>query len=119
MSFGKKLKQLRFIHQLNQTKMIERLNVSQSVYSRYENDDKSVTENDDFVKRVAGEFDVTCKWLINDDGDKTISENVGNSTAEIKQLESCYSLPKDFMEVYFKQQQQMLEMILNKLGGGK
>ena len=120
MSFGKKLKMLRVINKLNQTEMMQRLTVSQPVYSRYENDEKEVTENDEFVKRVAEEFDVTSKWLIAENDSTNIFESGSISTSAngLGQIENYYNLPKDFMDAYLKQQQQMLEMILNKIGGG-
>jgi transcriptional regulator with XRE-family HTH domain len=43
MSFGRKLKMIRIEHNYDQKKMIEILNTSQPVYSRYENDEKIVT----------------------------------------------------------------------------
>jgi transcriptional regulator with XRE-family HTH domain len=113
MSFGKKLLALRIKHNLNQNKMSERLNISQPVYSRYENDEKEVTESDDFVKRVAEEFDVTRKWLLSKEDNAVFESFVSNNNSP---LENYYNLPKDFMDVYFRQQQQMLEKILNVLG---
>jgi transcriptional regulator with XRE-family HTH domain len=94
-------------NKLNQNEMSLKLNVSQPVYSRYENGDKEVDEKDEFVKQVAIEFDVTRKWLLNGD-DITNNEESHNSATE-----SYYNLPKDFMAAYFKQQQLMLEQILN------
>ena len=81
MSFGKKLKMLRVINKLNQTEMMQRLTVSQPVYSRYENDEKEVTENDEFVKRVVEEFDVTSKWLIAENDSTNIFESGSISTS--------------------------------------
>lgn len=119
MSFGKKLKTLRVYNQLDQIKMSQRLNVSQSVYSRYENDEKEVKETDEFVKRVAEEFDVTKSWLLTEnDNSFLLGKNSSPAgTYPTGQIDNYYNLPKDFMDAYFKQQQQMLEMILNKLGG--
>lgn len=110
MSFGKKLKTLRFIQQLDQNTMCKRLSVSQPVYSRYENDEKQVNENDEFVKRVAKEFGVPIKSLVGED------DAVANfETTSDAKTEYYYNLPKDFMDAYFKQQQQMLEQILTVL----
>ena len=119
MSFGKKLKMLRMSHNLDQNSMGQRLNVSQPVYSRFENDKIALEENNDFVRRVIEEFTVTQKWLMSDDNNSTILESGSISTSAngLGQIENYYNLPKDFMDAYFKQQQQMLEMILNKLGG--
>jgi transcriptional regulator with XRE-family HTH domain len=111
MSFGKKLKTLRFTNQLDQNAMSKRLSVSQPVYSRYENDEKQVNENDEFVKRVAKEFGINIKSLVAEDDDTTNFE-----TTAVAKTENYYNLPKDFMDAYFKQQQQMLEQILNVFG---
>jgi len=113
MSFGKKLLTLRVTNNLNQNEMARKLNVSQPVYSRYENDEKDVTENDPFVKRVAEEFDATRKWLLNDDDTSSIEPAKSKGNPNSGTTDNYYSLPKDFMDVYFKQQQQMLEQILS------
>ena len=120
MSFGKKLKTLRVINQLDQNDMCKRLNVSQSVYSRYENDEKKVTENDEFVKRVAEEFDVSTVWLATGDDDAAVLKkgSITGVTNGTVQPENYYTLPKDYMDAFFKHQLHLMEMILNKLGGG-
>ena len=122
MSFGKKLKMLRVINKLNQTEMMQRLTVSQPVYSRYENDEKEVSENDGFVIRVSLEFKVTLEWLF-DENDSSIFITQKTAQPEVvngnEKPESIYTIFKDYIEACFKQQQQMLEMIMNKLGGGK
>ena len=120
MSFGKKLKMLRVINKLNQTEMMQRLTVSQPVYSRYENDEKEVSENDGFVIRVSLEFKVTLEWLF-DENDSSIFITQKTAQPEVvngnEKPESIYTIFKDYIEACFKQQQQMLEMIMNKLGG--
>ena len=87
------------------------------MYSRYENDEKVVNENDAFVNRVTKEFGVTSKSLMAEDGNAAIFEsgNIATAANGMGQIENYYSLPKDFMDAYFKQQQQMLEQILNVL----
>ena len=109
---------LRMSHNLDQNSMGQRLNVSQPVYSRFENDKIALEENNDFVRRVIEEFTVTQKWLMSDDNNSTILESGSISTSAngLGQIENYYNLPKDFMDAYFKQQQQMLEQILNVLG---
>ena len=97
---------LRVTHQLSQNEMIKRLNVSQSVYSRYENDEKEVSENDAFVKCVAMEFDVTRKSLLGDDDESNSDEasnTIANPTA-FGSLKNYYFIPIDLME-------RILEMI--------
>ena len=103
MSFGKKLKMLRFTNQLDQNAMSKRLNVSQPVYSRYENDEKQVNEKDEFVKRVTEEFTVTGKWLLDETSSNTLIETGGitNTANSNGPIENYYSLPKDFMDAYF------------------
>jgi transcriptional regulator with XRE-family HTH domain len=121
MSFGKKLKLIRQREELSQEEMIKRLNVSQSKYSRYERDKKEVTEKDDFVKRVAEEFNVEIKWLVAEDGNQVKPEenNTEVEANNCRQNEKIHIPLKDFMHLYFNQQSQMLQMILNKLGDAK
>ncbi|HOZ79235.1 MAG TPA: helix-turn-helix transcriptional regulator [Ferruginibacter sp.] len=121
MSFGKKLKSIRQREELSQEEMIKRLNVSQSKYSRYERDKKEVTEKDDFVKRVAEEFNVEIKWLVAEDGNQVKPEenNTEIKANNSRQKEKTNIPLKDFMHLYFNQQSQMLQMILNKLGDAK
>jgi len=72
-------------------------------------------ENGDFVRRVIEEFSVTQKYLMSDDNNILDSGNIATIAGGIGQTENYYSLPKDFMDAYFKQQQHMLEQILNVL----
>jgi transcriptional regulator with XRE-family HTH domain len=117
MSFGRKLKMLRVHNGLNQNQMSKRLNISQSVLSRYESDKKRLTEYDDIVQRVVDEFKVSPKWLVAEDGNTTIfqSGSIATGSQGIEQIENYYSVPKEFMYVWFKQLQQLLEQILNLL----
>ncbi|OJU73865.1 MAG: hypothetical protein BGO09_00495 [Bacteroidetes bacterium 47-18] len=123
MKFGTKLKTLRTARNLDQDEMSRLLHVSQSVYSRYENDEKSVKADDAFVQRVAEEFGVSAKWLVNEDSNINItfekdSIHTGatgmSGIGVIGQVENYYSVPKDFMDAFIKQQK-MLEKLLEKL----
>lgn len=115
MNFAKKLLTLRVTNNLNQNEMARKLNVSQPVYSRYESGEKEVRENDDFVKRVAEMFDVTRKWLLDEDDIQLIEQPLLKDLNTAANVGNYYALPKDFMDVYFLQQQQMLEKILTVL----
>jgi len=52
---------------------------------------------------------------MSDDNNILDSGNIATIAGGIGQTENYYSLPKDFMDAYFKQQQHMLEQILNVL----
>ncbi len=121
MSFGKKLKAIRQREELSQEEMIKRLNVSQSKYNRYERGEKEATEKDDFVKRVAEEFKEEIKWLLSEDSNPKKSEDYSTQIkTEGSEHTEKQGIPlKDFMHLYFNQQAQMLQMILNKLGVDK
>lgn len=113
MSFGNKLKILRVSNRLDQETISKKLNISQPVYSRYENDEKEVSEENPIVKRVAEQFNVTAKWLL---------EPLTNVLAEEEssyelQKENYYRVPKDFLDAFLKQQEmtgRMLELLSEK-----
>ncbi len=115
MSFGIKLKMLRTQYKLDQDQMAKRLSVSQPVYSRYEANKKRITPSDDFVNRVAGEFDVTPDWLTADADQNVFFEtgSIATGATGIGQVENYYSVPKDFMDAFLKQQK-MLEKMFTK-----
>ena len=118
MKFGTKLKMLRTMRSLDQEGMSKLLNVSQPVYSRYESNEKAAKANDSFIKRVAAEFKVEQQWLLNDDANVSIVFEKGSigsgATGMIGEIENYYSVPKDFMDAFLKQQE-MLEKLLEKL----
>lgn len=93
--------------------MSKRLKISQPVYSRYENDEKSVGEEDDIVKRVAEEFGVSPQWLTSPDSNNFIFESgsIGAGAYGVGQIENYYSVPKEFIDTLIKQQQ-MTEQLL-------
>ena len=114
MSFGIKLKMLRTQYKLDQDQMAKRLSVSQPVYSRYEANKKSITPDDDFVTRVANEFDVTPEWLTTY-GDRNVyfeNGSIATGATGIGQVENYYSVPKDFMDAFLKQQKMLEKMFL-------
>ncbi|HRB30018.1 MAG TPA: helix-turn-helix transcriptional regulator [Ferruginibacter sp.] len=115
MSFGTKLKMLRTQYKLDQDQMAKRLSVSQPVYSRYEANKKRITPSDDFVNRVACEFDVTPDWLTADADQNVFFEtgSIATGATGIGQVENYYSVPKDFMDAFLKQQK-MLEKMFTK-----
>lgn len=115
MSFGTKLKMLRTQFKLDQEQMAKRLNVSPPVYSRYEANKKSILPGDEFIHRVAGEFDVTPEWLIADGDNHVIFESgsISSGGTGIGPIENYYSVPKDFMDAFLKQQK-MLEKMFAK-----
>ena len=115
MSFGNKLRMLRVSNNLDQDTISKKLHISQPVYSRYENDEKEVNEDNPVVKRVSEEFDVPVKWLLTTENNSYVSE-----TAQDPRLPETnyYSVPKDFMEAFLKQQQ-MTEQMLKLLTDGK
>lgn len=99
--------------------MSKLLRVSQSVYSRYENNEESVKADDPFIQRLSEEFGVSAKWLVNDDSNINItfekdSIQPGGVTGVIGQVENNYSVPKDFMDAFIAQQK-MLEKLLEKV----
>lgn len=119
MSFGIKLKLLRTMHKLDQNKMSERLNISQPVYSRYENDDKKVSLSDTIVQKVAKEFNVTGEWLTSTDNTNIVFENgsITNGATGIGKIDHYYSVPKDFLDAFIKQQkmtEEILAMLVKK-----
>lgn len=110
MSFGKKLKILRISNGLDQDKISKRLNISQPVYSRYENDEKEVNESNPIVKKVAEEFDVTPYWLL------SAENNMLHEMREesFHQQHKYYTVPAAFLDAMLKQQQ-MIEDLLKML----
>ena len=114
MSFGRKLKMIRVEHNYDQKKMIEILNTSQPVYSRYENDEKIVNEHTPIVIKVAEHFNKTIDWLLEDEvKNKTVFENgsIGSGTG-IGQIQNYnINVPKDMMDALLNQQQMTLEIL--------
>lgn len=110
MSFGNKLKLLRVSHKLDQETISKKLNISQPVYSRYENDEKTVSEETPLVKKVAEEFHVTAKWLLA----PLVSLVADNAVDNPSTRGNYYHVPKDFMDALLRQQQ-MTERVLNLL----
>ena len=110
MSFGNKLKILRVSNKLDQETISKKLNISQPVYSRYENDEKEVNEENPVVKRVAKEFHVTAKWLLGSANDLVAEEDSGHPSGN----EDYYRVPKEFLDALLKQQE-MTERVLGLL----
>lgn len=115
MSFGNKLKMLRVCNNLDQDTISKKLHISQPVYSRYENDEKEVNEDNPVVKRVSEEFDVPVKWLLTTENTNYVSETGPDSRPTDT---NYYSVPKDFMDAFLKQQQ-MTEQMLKLLTNGR
>ncbi|HAO03552.1 MAG: hypothetical protein IPO46_06485 [Chitinophagaceae bacterium] len=83
-------------------------------FSRYEANKKSITPDDDFVTRVANEFDVTPEWLTTY-GDRNVyfeNGSIATGATGIGQVENYYSVPKDFMDAFLKQQKMLEKMFL-------
>ena len=102
------------MHKLDQDKMSKRLNVSQPVYSRYENDDKKAKPTDDFVKKVSEEFNVSFDWLTSPDNTNIVFENGSISAGAngvIGKIDNYYSIPKDFLDAFIEQQKMTKEII--------
>ncbi len=53
------------LHALSQLQMSDRLNMSQSTYSRYENGQTHPTSST--ILKVSEEFNVTTDWLLKDE----------------------------------------------------
>lgn len=115
MSFGNKLRMLRVSNNLDQDTISKKLHISQPVYSRYENDEKEVNEDNPVVKRVSEEFDVPVKWLLTAQNNSYSPETEGEGRLPVN---AYYSVPKDFLEAFLKQQQ-MTEQMLKLLTDGK
>ena len=111
MSFGNKLKILRVSNKLDQETISKKLNISQPVYSRYENDEKEVNEENPVVKRVAKEFHVTAKWLLGSADDRVAEEDHGYESGD----GGYYRVPAAFLDALLKQQE-MTEQLLILLG---
>ncbi|MEJ7609783.1 MAG: helix-turn-helix transcriptional regulator [Ferruginibacter sp.] len=115
MSFGNKLRILRISNNLDQDTISKKLHISQPVYSRYENDEKEVNEDNPVVKRVSEEFDVPVKWLLTAQNNSYVPESDPENRPPDP---GYYSVPKDFLEALLKQQQ-MTEQMLKLLTDGK
>ena len=111
MSFGNKLKILRVSNKLDQETISKKLNISQPVYSRYENDEKEVNEENPVLKRVVKEFHVSAKWLLGSRDGLVAEEEHGYSTGN----ENYYRVPAAFLDALLKQQE-MTEQLLVLLG---
>ena len=124
MSFGTKLKMIRIEHKLDQNAMCKQLLVSQTVYSRYENDEKEVDENHPFVIAVAEAFNKSAKWLVAPDHKNNAvfeSGSIVNGNG-IGQVENYYSFPKNVMDTMLHTidtQQSMMKEILQMLSKNK
>jgi transcriptional regulator with XRE-family HTH domain len=114
MNTGTKLKLLRILHDLDQAKMAKLLNVSQPVYSRYENNEKSLAPDSLIVRRIHEEFDINYEWLVDTEIDpfQFTMAGAGNSKAG-EQTNNYYSVPKEFMDVFLVQQQ-LFEKLIKK-----
>ncbi|MGC4104544.1 helix-turn-helix domain-containing protein [Ferruginibacter sp.] len=107
MSFGKKLKELRFQHNLTQEEMCEQLSMEQSTYSRYETD-KS-TPNWDVITRVIGAFEVSLMWLMESDAE--VKEKHIDQIKKIAQSHKYYEVPKEVIESLLRQQQSIVSIL--------
>ena len=114
MSFGTRLKMLRIKYKLGQESMSKRLNVSQPVYSRYENDEKKIAENDPFVIRVAEEFKISREWLVAEDDDDFIVGKHDPVNYNNQGSGNNYILPGEFFDILLKQHE-LNEQILRLL----
>ena len=114
MSFGTKLKMIRTEHKLDQNAMSDILHVSQSSYSRYENDEKEVNENSPIVIAVAEAFSKNVKWLVEPEHkNKAVFEagSIGSGTG-IGQIENYnLNVPKEFMDALLNSQKMALEIL--------
>ena len=118
MSFGNKLKIVRVSHRLDQDAISKRLNVSQPVYSRYENDEKEVNENNALVKKVAEEFHIDVTWLLSQGDEKVYDLHTCNDP----QKNYGAAIPKELADAIIKQQhmmEQMMQMLIHLKTGKK
>ena len=111
MSFGNKLKILRISHRLDQETISKKLHISQPVYSRYENDEKEVNEDNPVLKRVMEEFNVSANWLL----EPLLSAADESKNIYELQDRNYYRVPKDFLDAFVRQQR-LTEQMLNLLG---
>ncbi len=118
MSFGNKLKILRISNRLDQETISKKLNISQPVYSRYENDEKEVNEESPLLKRVTEVFNVSANWLLEPLLASTAEDENKNEMHE----ENYYRVPKDFLDAFVRQQrltEQMLNLLDNAVKNGQ
>jgi transcriptional regulator with XRE-family HTH domain len=109
MAFGDKLRKIRIDNKLNQVEMSSRLAMEQSNYSRYENNKTIPTI--DLVNRVAGEFGLEVDWLMQNDNSTVIFEGGSTNNGDVIQTENYYAVPKELIENWLKQQEQVTTML--------
>ncbi|MBC7935971.1 MAG: helix-turn-helix transcriptional regulator [Rhizobacter sp.] len=118
MSFGTRLKMLRVKYRLDQDRMSKRLNVSQPVYSRYENDEKHMEDHHPFVQRVAEEFNISMQWLTStDDDDLPVGDNNTGHHTTFSKIENNFTVPGEFIDIMLKQHElseQILKLLTKK-----
>jgi len=111
MSFGNKLKILRISNRLDQETISKKLSISQPVYSRYENDEKEVTEESPVLKRVTEVFNVSANWLL----EPLLVPHAEYESKNEMHEENYYRVPKDFLDAFLRQQR-LTEQMLSLLG---
>lgn len=117
MPFAKKLKQIRLNHRLTQQDMGRRLQVSQPVYYRYEPGEKTPHGEDSILQRISNEFGVSAEWLISEDNNYSFCQWEHCTSDAAKGFintnnNNYYTVPKDFIDVFVKQQTILEKLIL-------
>lgn len=92
---GSKIKSFRLLRGLSQVEMAEKLNITQSTYSRIETDEHTLTV--DILKRIAEVLDVTIGDIVSNEP-IIIQNNASNQGTQIARNENFYSAQKELYE---------------------